>query len=43
VSADEVERLRAQQRAVSGVLRKVADSAGLQPVLDEVVRSATDL
>jgi two-component system NtrC family sensor kinase len=32
-----VEELREQQRAISGVLRAVARSAGLQPVLDEVV------
>ena len=32
-----VEELREQQRATSGVLRAVARSAGLQPVLDEVV------
>jgi GAF domain-containing protein len=43
VSADEVERLRAQQRAVGDVLRAVARSAGLQPVLDEIVEAATRL
>jgi class 3 adenylate cyclase/putative methionine-R-sulfoxide reductase with GAF domain len=43
VSAPEVERLRAQQRAVSEVLRAVARSEGLQPVLDEIVEAATDL
>jgi len=43
VTADEVERLRAQQRAVSDVLRAVARSEGLQPVLDEIVESATSL
>ena len=32
----ELERLREQQQAVSGVLSAVARSAGLQPVLDEV-------
>jgi class 3 adenylate cyclase len=37
------ERLRDQQRAVSGVLRAVARSEGLQPVLDEIVESATRL
>jgi hypothetical protein len=35
------ERLREQQRAVSNVLRAVARSEGLQPVLDEIVESAT--
>jgi class 3 adenylate cyclase len=35
------ERLRDQQRAVSNVLRAVARSEGLQPVLDEIVESAT--
>ena len=43
MSSREVERLREQQRAVSDVLRRVARSEGLQPVLDEVVRAATDL
>ncbi|HEX9416614.1 MAG TPA: GAF domain-containing protein [Gaiellaceae bacterium] len=38
-----VERLREQQRAVSGVLRAVARSEGLQPVLDEVIEAATQL
>src|ERR671935_1714878 len=37
------ERLREQQRAVSNVLRAVARSEGLQPVLDEIVESATRL
>ena len=36
-------RLREQQRAVSNVLRAVARSEGLQPVLDEIVESATRL
>ena len=35
------ESLREQQRAVSNVLRAVARSQGLQPVLDEIVESAT--
>jgi class 3 adenylate cyclase len=34
--ARQVEELREQQRAMSGVLRAVASSKGLQPVLDEV-------
>src|ERR671935_84972 len=37
------ERLREQQRAVSDVLRAVARSEGLQPVLDEVVEAARRL
>jgi class 3 adenylate cyclase len=37
------ERLREQQRAVSKVLRAVARSEGLQPVLDQIVESATRL
>jgi class 3 adenylate cyclase len=40
---EEVERLRAQQRAVSDVSRAVARSEGLQPVLDEIVEAATRL
>jgi class 3 adenylate cyclase len=43
VSDGEVERLREQQRAVSDVLRTVARAEGLQPVLDEIVESATRL
>jgi class 3 adenylate cyclase len=39
----QLEELREQQRAVSGVLRAVARSAGLQPVLDEVVEAARRL
>jgi class 3 adenylate cyclase len=39
----DLERLREQQRAVSDVLRAVARSEGLQPVLDEIVESATRL
>ena len=39
----QLEELREQQRAVSGVLRAVARSAGLQPVLDEVVEAARHL
>jgi class 3 adenylate cyclase len=41
--AGELERLREQQRAVSDVLRAVARSEGLQPVLDEIVESAMRL
>jgi class 3 adenylate cyclase len=37
------ERLREQQHAISTVLRAVARSAGLQPVLDEVIGAATEL
>ncbi len=39
----DVERLREQQRAFSDVLRAVTRSEGLQPVLDEIVESATRL
>jgi class 3 adenylate cyclase len=39
----DVERLREQQRVVSNVLRAVTRSEGLQPVLDEIVESATRL
>ncbi len=39
----QLEELREQQRAVSGVLRAVARAAGLQPVLDEVVEAARSL
>jgi class 3 adenylate cyclase len=39
----EIETLREQQQAVSGVLRAVARSAGLQPVLDEVVEACSRL
>ncbi len=39
----DVERLREQQQAVSNVLRAVTRSEGLQPVLDEIVESATRL
>jgi class 3 adenylate cyclase len=38
-----VEDLREQQRAVGAVLRAVARSAGLQPVLDEVVEACRRL
>jgi hypothetical protein len=38
-----VEDLREQQRAIGAVLRAVAGSAGLQPVLDEVVESCRRL
>jgi len=41
--ARENQRLREQQRAVSDVLRAVVRSEGLQPVLDEIVESATRL
>jgi class 3 adenylate cyclase len=37
------ENLREQQRAISGLLRTVASGGGLQPVLDEVVKSAARL
>jgi class 3 adenylate cyclase len=39
----QLETLREQQRAISGVLRAVARSAGLQPVLDEVVEACRRL
>jgi class 3 adenylate cyclase len=39
----QVEDLRAQQQAISGVLRAVARAAGLQPVLDEVVEACRRL
>jgi class 3 adenylate cyclase len=41
--AGQLERLREQQRAVSDVLRTVARSEGLQPVLDDIVEAATRL
>jgi class 3 adenylate cyclase len=41
--AREVEDLREQQRAISGVLRALARSAGVQPVLDEVVEACKRL
>jgi class 3 adenylate cyclase len=41
--ARELEDLREQQRAISGVLRAVARSAGLQPVLDELVEACRRL
>src|SRR5438128_1622259 len=41
--ARQLEDLREQQRATSGVLRTVARSVGLQPVLDEVVDACTRL
>jgi class 3 adenylate cyclase len=41
--ARQLEDLRAQQQAVSGVLRAVARAAGLQPVLDEVVEACRRL
>jgi GAF domain-containing protein len=39
-AARRIEDLREQQRAISAVLRAVARSDGLQPVLDEIVESA---
>ena len=41
--ARQLEDLREQQRAIGGVLRAVARSAGLQPVLDEVVEASRRL
>jgi class 3 adenylate cyclase len=41
--ARQLEDLRAQQQAVSGVLRAVARASGLQPVLDEVVEACRRL
>jgi class 3 adenylate cyclase len=41
--ARQLEDAREQQRAVSSVLRAVARSAGLQPVLDEVIEACTTL
>ena len=41
--ARQLEDLREQQRAISGVLRAVARSSGLQPVLDEVVEACQRL
>jgi class 3 adenylate cyclase/putative methionine-R-sulfoxide reductase with GAF domain len=41
--ARELEDLREQQRAMSGVLRVVARSAGLQPVLEEVAEACRRL
>ena len=41
--ARQLEDLRAQQRAISGVLRAVAGPQGLQPVLDEVVEACKRL
>jgi class 3 adenylate cyclase len=41
--ARQLEDLRAQQHAISGVLRTVARPAGLQPVLDEVVKACRRL
>jgi class 3 adenylate cyclase len=42
-AARELKDLREQQRALSGVLRAVAGSAGLQPVLDEIVEACRRL
>lgn len=39
----QLETLREQQRAISDVLRALARSAGLQPVLDEVVEACSRL
>jgi hypothetical protein len=39
----ELEDVREQQRAISGVLRAVARSAGLQPVLEEVAEACRRL
>jgi class 3 adenylate cyclase/putative methionine-R-sulfoxide reductase with GAF domain len=41
--ARELEDLREQQRAISGVLRAVARSAGLEPVLEEVAEACRRL
>ena len=41
--ARQLEDMREQQRAVSGVLRAVARGAGIQPVLDEVVEAGERL
>src|SRR4029453_428134 len=41
--ARELEDVRDQQRAISGVLRAVARSAGLQPVLEEVAEACRRL
>jgi adenylate cyclase len=41
--ARQVEDLREQQRAISRVLRAVAHTAGIQPVLDEVVEACERL
>src|SRR4029453_4562384 len=41
--ARQLEDMREQQRAISGVLRAVARGAGIQPVLDEVVEAGERL
>src|SRR4029453_9432546 len=41
--ARELEDVREQQRAISGVLRAVARSAGLEPVLEEVAEACRRL
>jgi adenylate cyclase len=41
--ARQLDDLREQQRAISGVLRAVASSTGLRPVLDEVVEACRRL
>ena len=43
VERDEIEKLRDQQRAISSVLRALATSLELQPVLDEVAESCRRL
>jgi class 3 adenylate cyclase len=42
-AAGQLEDLREQQRAISGVLRAVVGSGGLQPVLDEIVEACRRL
>ena len=41
--ARQLEDMRERERAISGVLRAVARSAGIQPVLDEVVEACEQL
>ena len=41
--ARQLEDMRQQQRAISGVLRAVAHNAGIQPVLDEVLEACERL
>jgi class 3 adenylate cyclase len=43
ILARQVEDLRSQQRALSGVLKAMARAEGLQPVLDEVLEAAKRL
>jgi hypothetical protein len=40
--ARELEDVREQQRAISGVIRVVARSVGLQPIVDEVAEACCD-